>query len=463
MRCPHSSKNIHSVKIGRQNVTTKPEDHMKNIREHAMQIGLWGIPDEAPMPYRKAVQIVHSRPMSTYSLIQRKLTNVWLKNASENNPDSDGFYSIAIKDMMSDMGYDGNNRVHIKDSARALMRVAFEWDVLSPDSNSRLWEASVLFPSVSISSSTVKYQISPQLRGLIKDPAVYAMIDMRTVKKFSRSSSIALYEFCIRFERLGRTKHMHWRDIRDMLCHVEGKAEAFDQYKYFMSKILKPAMIEISAVSEISIDYEVTKLGKSIDTISFIVRRIPNATDKVKQVETEEEMLTVGELACLKVPQSETLKQIARYGLDSVNAALRYTQARIKDTSGPGIEQPAAYFRTALQSGWRLPEDQVPEAKVEKPKTVMSKADQKERLENAYLLDKQNEAEEYFNELNPEEQDSLVDRYNAQQAIPSIRVDKRKKSGRASKAAFLRWLTIDTWGKPTADQLLTFASERILA
>lgn len=430
-----------------------------------VQIGLWNLPEEPPAPYRKAVQIVHSKPMSNYSLVQRKLTNVWLKNAAESQPDADGFFSIAFTDMMDDMGYEGNNREHVKTSARALMRVAFEWDVLAPDGRG-IWEASVLFPSVSIDQTTARYQISPQLKALIRDPAVYALIDMNSVRKFRRAVSIALYEYCIRFERLGRTKALPWRDIRDMLLFFDKKDEhtsAYGEYKYFYAKVLKPAMAEISSVSEISVDLEVTKQGRNIDKLAFLVRRIPSASESVAQIGNEKDMVLVGELASLKIPQSETLKLIQQHGHEHVQAAFSYTKKRMADKAASKLEHPAAYFRSAVQKGWGADSQSAAQVGAKSVKAAASQASQKESLEAAYMLEMHGEAEAYFNELNPAEQGALIDNYNTSQDLASLKLDPKKKTGRAAKSAFLGWLVVDTWGKPTTEQLLAFASSRFFA
>ena len=430
-----------------------------------VQIGLWNLPDESPAPYRKAVQIVHSKPMSNYSLVQRKLTNVWLKNAAENPPDAEGFFSIAFVDMMEDMGYEGNNREHVKASARALMRVAFEWDVLAPDGRG-IWEASVLFPSVSIDQVTVRYQISPQLKALIRDPAVYALIDMNSVRKFRRGISVALYEYCIRFERLGRTKALPWRDVRDMLLFLDKKDEdssAYGEYKYFYAKVLKPAMAEISSVSEISVDLEVTKHGRSIDKLVFLVRRIPSANEAVAHIDNERDMVLVGELVGLKIPQSEALKLLQQHGHEHVQAAFSYTKKRMADKAASKLEHPAAYFRSAVQKGWGADSQSSAPAGAKPGKAAASQDAQKDSLEAAYMLEMHGEAEAYFNELDPAEQGALIDNYNASQDLAGLKLDPKKKTGRAAKSAFLGWLAVDTWGKPTIEQLLAFASKRFFA
>lgn len=69
------------------------------------------------------------------------------------------------------------------------------------------------------------------------------------------------------------------------------------------------------------------------------------------------------------------------------------------------------------------------------------------------------EADEYFRELDPEDQFSLIERYDSQQPIETLRLTGKKKPGKAAQATFFGWLAKVTWGEPTPEELLTFAQE----
>src|SRR4029078_12521587 len=76
------------------------------------QISLFASP-EAPDAFRKAVQIVHSKPKQPLSLLQRKLGNAWAKHAIENSPDEHGWWVLGIRDLAVDVGFDSNNRQYL--------------------------------------------------------------------------------------------------------------------------------------------------------------------------------------------------------------------------------------------------------------------------------------------------------------------------------------------------------------
>jgi hypothetical protein len=236
-------------------------------------------PREAPDAFRKAVQVIHSKPKSPLSLLQRKLGNLWLKHAIENLPDAEGWWELRIKAVAEKIGFDSNNRQYLKESAEALMRIVFEWDLMAQASKRVQWRASVLFPEIEIRGDTVRYQVSSKIRQRMINPEVYAMIDMNVVRRFRRAPSLAIWEFCLHFEKSGRTAEVEWEMFRDMVLGESPENKTYQEYKHFKSKVVKPAVVEINAASNHTIDLVESRIGKRISTISFQIGRKPGAGD----------------------------------------------------------------------------------------------------------------------------------------------------------------------------------------
>lgn len=407
------------------------------------QISLFASP-EAPDAFRKAVQIVHSKPKQPLSLLQRKLGNAWAKHAIEHSPDEQGWWTLRIRDLAEDVGFDSNNRQYLKESAEALMRIVFEWDVIAT-SPKRPWKASVMFPEVEIHADVIRYQISSQLRQLIVKPEIYALIDMNVVRRFRRASSLAIWEFCVRFEKIGHTAEVRWEEFRDMILGETAEAKTYQEYKYFKAKVLKPAIAEVNAASNLRIELVEAKLGKRVAALRFQLEKNAEAQPTVDDGKVLE---MIGELVNLGLLQSEARRLAKDHGLEELRAALEYTRRRMTDSRAGKLENPAAYFRHALQHRYAMP---VAEARP----APAPKLD----LREAYLESQLGEAERYFKELDAEDQAALIERYNAQVIAP-LRLKKR--TTKAAEAGFRRWLVQDTWGEPSSEDLLDFA-QRMLA
>lgn len=249
------------------------------IARNAGQLTFLG-PREKPDAFRKAVQVIHSKPKSPLTLLQRKLGNLWLKHAIETPADRDGWWALSIKGMAERIGFDSNNRQYLKESAEALMRVVFEWDLMAPESRRIQWRASVLFPEIEIHGDAIRYQVSSQIRERLINPDIYAMIDMNVVRRFRRAPALAIWEFCLHFEVDGRSAEVEWEIFRDMVLGESPESRTYQEYKFFKSKVLKPAVTEINATSNHVIDLVEAKIGKRVSTISFQIARKPGGEER---------------------------------------------------------------------------------------------------------------------------------------------------------------------------------------
>lgn len=417
----------------------------------AGQIGLFKL--ESPEPFRKAVQIVHSKPRAPMSLLQRKLNNVWLKNAMVTRPDAEGWYSIPVRNMAEGVGFDSNNRDYLKQSAEQMMRIVFEWDVVAPSHKRVLWKASVLYPEVEIRQDLVRYQISSQLRDHVLDPEMYALIDMTVVRKFRKAASVPIYEFCVRFEKIKITAEITWQDFRDMVLGEGKEATAYVEYKYFKQKVLNLCIAEINAEANITIGLLETRIGRRVDKIRFTVERKTEVVVQENGSLDDENLELVGEMVKLGVPQSESKRLARKHSARELHAALDFTRKRGADKRANRLENPAAYFRQALTQGWGMAEDVSVKVAPAAPRGAA------DPLEEAFAMQRLQEAEGYFNELDAPDQSSLIETYNQEQQTPQLRVGKR--ATKASQTAFYRWLAVHVWGQPNSEELLKFARQQL--
>jgi hypothetical protein len=410
------------------------------------QISLFSV-QETPDPFRKAVQVLHSKPKSPLSLLQRKLGNAWLKNAIENQPDKDGWWQLGIKTLATDIGFDSNNRQYLKESAEALMSIVFDWDVIAPADKKIKWKASVLFPEVEVLSDAVRYQFSSQMRELMINPEIYALIDMNIVRKFRRAASLGIWEFCVRFERIGRTSEVPWEKFRDMILGESADNKTYKEYKFFKSKVLNPAIIEINTASNHTIALVESKIGKRVSLIGFSVTRKVNLE---QEVEDDRLAVMVSELIKFGIPQSEARKIARENTFDVIKGALDYTKRRISDKKAAKVENPAAYFRNALANRYALAED-ISRQSLEPHQKTEKAVD----IKTAYANHQLSEAEGYFQELDPDEQAALINAYNAQQTSATLQL--KKKATKLAQVGFFHWLSKQTWGEASAEDLLAFA------
>lgn len=426
-------------------MTTRKSSTDLSISER--QMSLVGM-KESPDPFKKSVHILHSKPKSPLSLLQRKIGNSWLKNAIENKPDKDGWWELSIKDMARDIGFDSNNRQYLKQSAEAMMSIVFDWDVLAPAEKKIIWKASVLFPEIEVYSDVVRYQFSSKMRDLMVNPEIYALIDMSIVRKFRRTASLGIWEFCVRFEKIKRTSEVKWEKFRDMILGESTDNKTYQEYKFFKSKVLKPGIAEINSETNNTIVLVESKVGKRVSAISFVVScNAPVAV--IAQTDVPIEICK--ELVQLGIPSSEAKKICKNQTLIEIRGALDYTKRRMSDQKARRLENPAAYFRHTLTNHYASDKN-VP-IKTGTCLTVRS-TESSFDIKASYAIYQLKEAEKYFAELDIEEQNLMILSYNEQQKAGPLQL--KKKATKLALAGFYQWLAKTTWGEPTTDEMRTF-------
>ena len=105
------------------------------------------------------------------------------------------------------------------------------------------------------------------------DPKIYALINVQIQRNFSSGHGLALYENCYRFVRTGSTGW--WAlDVFRKLMGVDG-SDYYSSFKHLNAKIIKPAVAEVNKSSDILIEPEFQKKGRTVTDIRFLIKGNP--------------------------------------------------------------------------------------------------------------------------------------------------------------------------------------------
>lgn len=219
---------------------------------------------------KKHVAAIHTD--GQLSLLQRKLSNVLLVNAYDallTQPE----HEIDEKTLCVMLGYDSNDRKPLKKALKALASINAEWDILDDDGGEVEWGVASLLSHAVLSRGRCRYGYAPTLAEKLYNPAIYASINMEVQRQFRSGHALALYENCYRFKKVGSTGWWPIQTFRRLLG--VGESEYYKSFKHLNAKIIKPVTKEINTHSDIEIEAEFKKSGRSISEIRFLIR--PNA------------------------------------------------------------------------------------------------------------------------------------------------------------------------------------------
>ncbi|SDV46085.1 replication initiation protein [Chitinasiproducens palmae] len=415
------------------------------------QIALFQTP-EPPEPFKKAVQAVHIAPKSgAITLQQAKMFNALIKNAiAQHGDDQRLTFEYSVRDLIEDVGLNSNNRNYVKATINSLVGTVVNWDHLMHDSRS-VWKASGLLSGAEIDGSRLRYNFSDQIRELLLNPVMYAMIDMRITRQFKRGHSLTLWENVVRYEGVGRTGRIPIKTFRELFLGQDSAKSSYREYKIFKSRILIPAMREVNEVTDHTVELIEYKHGRSVAEVQFTITRKPSAKSGD---EVDAEMLRA--VTRLGVLPSEARKLIAEYGDERIRQAIEYTNERLGKKNAPAIDNVAAYFRRTLSEGWKSNLSGAGSPLPSKDSPSATNGLSPEDLKNRYLASQVPLAKDYLKELAVEDQSALVEEYNAQVSVKQLRMSLSRKPSAMAERSFLGWVAERTWGEPSDRDLLQF-------
>jgi hypothetical protein len=211
-----------------------------------------------------------------------------------------------------------------------------------------------------------------------------------------------------------------------------------------------PCIREVNELSDHILELIEHKAGRSVEAVQFKVARKQNI--ELQGNSDGRNDVLVDEVAKLGIPRSEARKMLGQYGEQRVRAALAYVANRSAKKNATPVDNVAAYFRKALSHGYTLPDAPTPKTReLEEPPQR-----RQNQLRDKYLVQKMADAREYFGELEIDDQTALIERYNGTVDAKNLKLSPSKKPSKLAETGFFRWLVLDTWGEPSADELLEF-------
>jgi hypothetical protein len=290
------------------------------------------------------------------SLLQRKLYNVLLFNSYDNLLNEER-HEIKIRELCELVGFDSNNHQVLKDTLVSLAKIQVTWNILDDDGDD-VWGVSSMIAEAVIRKGVCSYAYAPSLREKLYNPAVYARINLSVMGRFGSSYALALYENTARFRQVGSTG---WHEVPVWRQVLGVQEEEYRQFKELNKKVLKPAVAEINATSDILLEMEFQRERQRIHAIRFRIRDNPQMPfpfpikDRLLQQMQDTPASTV---------TTELLARLGGYGLTGPQARRvigEHDAAYIdgvlaiveRDFRAGKVENLAAYTLAALKADYR--------------------------------------------------------------------------------------------------------------
>jgi len=372
----------------------------------------------------------------TVGLLARKTWNVLLLNAYDELLNQD-FHKIKVSDLCEITGCNTRNYKNIADVLGNLMTTNVKWDIGGGCRENGTWiknmGMSTMIASAIIEDGVVIYEFSKRLSKLLYNPEIYQRISIAQQKLFKSSSSLALWENCIRYVGVGSTGLIDLQEWRELLGAT---AKTYDQYKDFNKFVISPSVKEINEVSSIEVQPFFKKSGRKITHIGFTVIQkgqrqlaIPEMLEEAKSSKEYEELIAYG------INEIQAISWLQEYGYSYIREKLEFT----KESEKAGkVKKSSGFLVSAIKNDYKS-EKQVAKKKTEKQVEKRNSEELEKRraeLRSKLSLEfSKEEKEKFLNSLSEQEKEELTNKILEEVKLDSYSVNLLKKKGLNSPAA----------------------------
>ena len=173
------------------------------------------------------------------------------------------------------------NHKHIRTNFTNMMNTIVEVDFLKNDSV--VWELSHILRQVKYDNGTISILLEDELIKNILEPTRFTKLDFRLINKFKSKFSISLYELAMSYISKDCSYVQLPKfdiDTFKMLMGVDIEKQ-YTRFAHLKSKVIDKAVSEINDISNISIDYTLTKSGTKYTHIKFHTKYKKDNLEKI--------------------------------------------------------------------------------------------------------------------------------------------------------------------------------------
>jgi len=284
------------------------------------------------------------------TLPQRKMMNVLLWNAYDKLL-SNEIHSIPLSLLKSLLGMEGESYFHLKEVFKSLGKRQFEWNILDPKGKDE-WGFVQAIAGAKIKDGMCYYSYAAEMREMLMNPRVHALLEINQIQRFQSSYALALYENVMVYFEEGVTPWFKLDDLKRLLG-VPEQSLAWTEYKIFNRDILKPAINEINRITQmvVTADDPARESNRRVSALRFKVIRNPQNILPLPGTTNINNALLNTLIVDYSLPRSEAAVIIETHLEAEILAALKAVDGYVARMGIDQIKDLAALTRKAVKDG----------------------------------------------------------------------------------------------------------------
>jgi hypothetical protein len=425
--------------------------------------------------FRKTNEAIGLRVVEgNLSLLSRKVFNVMMYHAQEmkepgrnapiDTPAAKKYFWIPLSDLARDAAYDSKDVQYLKKQLEEMQNIKLLME------NERQWTSERLVSSVTLVNPEgfnkhsgqvwFGFAFPPEVHEQVMAPSTYTRLSIVYQSSLKSGSALALYEICRRYATNPSKltfiqSYEHWYGV---ITGNPISVSAPPVYKYFKRDTLKPAIAEINALTDISIELVEHKNGRRVEKLQFRVEQTKQAQLEFPAPPVIDVEL-MGRIMKFGFSQADASDLAAKHSDAVIRAAISRVEVRSESKGMAPLDTPAGYFRWTLQDISRNP--QTTATALAAPKGAGTATAKKAGVPNVmerFLSARAQDALGVYKELDESERKSIFDSFKAQNSTKAIKISKGIDTAMA-RAIFAPWYANELWGEPSAQALAQFIEQ----
>lgn len=423
------------------------------------------------MPIKKPVEMLAIIPKKDrITILARKVYNIMIYEAQAQGGDRD-VYRMRLRDLIIGLDFNSENVEVLKNHLRQMASTTIEWQSPTRGEGAQ-WGITAMISQAEIllegGESFIEWSYATKIKNSILNPERFAKISFSYQAELKTHAGLALYEICTRYiDNFGgltaRNPWQWWRPVLTGFPEPVGEYEgAYAEWKYFNRDIVKSAVAEVNAVTNLVVTAIEHKQGRSVKELQFKVER-KSDTSMLGSSVSPVNMQELGRAIKAGIPQERAEKLMSRVSAERFKTALDDLEERQQAIDMPVVRSPEKFLKAILDSNQSHSTLKVLEK--EKTETLLEKSKRIDLLER-YREHLRNLSWALFNEKPDQEQKDMLVEFemrNISAASPAIRnaFVARGISSPMVKSLFRTYLAESmygaNWNTPTDSELLTFS------
>ena len=421
-------------------------------------------------PLRKPVNTLAIVPTksSKITVLARKAYNVLLHIAQEQGIEQEVFRA-PLQSILRGVDFNSNAREIVKQHLRAMVSTTVEWQ--SPTAGEgEAWNVAGLLSHAKVykqgGENWVEWSFAPNIKHELLEPQRFARLRLDVISQLRRHSGVVLYEICARYRDVGLTARQPWPWWRPVLTGSPDSEDSVKQeYRFFKRDVLKLAIAEVNAVTDLDVELIEHKAGRFIADIQFRVGKKKQEALPSRHAPMPVDLSQVVRATAAGVRSEDAEALIQAHGNEAMKAGLDALVKRMANDFPEPLRDPFRYLRALLESSSAMASKKAAEVGTYPPANSAAAAATLEGWTAEWVSTRRALVVAEFDALSPETQAAWVEKLRAQLyergVHPSIRKRLETNGWKHPMVTgeLIRLFKGIDWDKPTPQELLTIAAQ----